>query len=272
MIGFIGTDLDGTLLDDQQSISVENVRAIRLAVSKGIKFGMCTGRTLHSVDTFFNDVLQIHGFKILLNGAVVLDPDNNKIVDRPMDSSVVDDLLSQADGYGFKVVINGLDSTYLTDPKLSRDTYYEGVSKKNVLFSSVDDLRRINQQADEPIYKVSFSSTADKAFELQQKIESYTSMPVTISRSGELFYEINSLDCSKFSALQDVSEAIATPISDFLCFGDYGNDLAMIQGVGYGVAMQNAIPEIKKVADIITDTNINNGVAKVINQLLLSQK
>ncbi|AKP66482.1 Cof-type HAD-IIB family hydrolase [Companilactobacillus ginsenosidimutans] len=271
MISFMGTDLDGTLLDSQQNISIENIRAIRLAVDAGITFAICSGRTLDSVAKYFENDLQVPGYKVLLNGAVILDPNNRKISDRPMAKAVVERLLSSVNGYGFKAVIDGLDSTYVTDPELSGSTYYGGVSKRNVVVSSIDELRRINDKPDSVIYKVCFSASEDRLSTLTQKIESFASMPVVVSRSGDTYYEINSLDCTKLSALQRISKVAGIPIREFMCFGDYGNDLEMIRGVGYGVAMDNALPEVKSVADFVTTTNEQHGVASIINKVLTGE-
>lgn len=271
MISLIGTDLDGTLLNSHQQISIENIRAIRLAVSSGIKFAICSGRTLDSVRGFLDDDLQVPGYKVLLNGAVIYDPKGMKISDRPMPKAIVDHLLQSVNGYGFKTVIDGLDSTYVTDPELSGTTYYEGVSKRNVLVSSINELRKINDQKDAVIYKACFSSTPDKIRTLTRKIETFTSLPIVISRSGENYYEINALDCTKLSGLQRISATSHIPVAEFMCFGDYGNDLEMIRGVGYGVAMDNAMSEVKSVADIVTKSNDENGVAATINQVITGE-
>lgn len=271
MISFIGTDLDGTLLNSESKISKENIRAIRLAVSQGKSFAICSGRTLSSVKGFLEDDLQIPGYKVLLNGAVIFNPDNQKISDRPMAKSVVDQLLQSVNGYGFKVVIDGLDSTYVTDPELSGATYFEGVIKNNILVSSVEELRKVNDHPDSVIYKVCFSSSQERLPQLIKKIESFTAMPVVISRSGERYYEINALDCTKLAALQRISEISGIRINEFMCFGDYGNDLEMLRGVGYGVAMENALPEVKEVCQYVTKTNDQNGVAHMINQVLTDE-
>lgn len=271
MIRFIGTDLDGTLLNEQQQISQENIRAIRMASASGIAFAICSGRTQNSVDKYLTDDLKVTGYQVLLNGAVIIDPLGNKISDRPLATAVVDDLLRNVNGYGFKVVLDDLDTTYVTDPELSGATYYEGVSKQNVLVSSVDELRSVNQRADSTIYKVCFSAPQAKLHELMKKIESFTSLPVVISRSGANYYEINALDCTKMSALQRISSVASIPVSDFMCFGDYGNDLEMIRGVGYGVAMDNAMDEVKAVADYVTTNNEQNGVAAMINKVLTNE-
>jgi Predicted hydrolases of the HAD superfamily len=66
MIKFIGTDLDGTLLNSYSKISTSNVQAIRDAVNSGIVFAICSGRTLHSVNKFFEKDLKIPGYRVVL--------------------------------------------------------------------------------------------------------------------------------------------------------------------------------------------------------------
>ncbi|WP_125709995.1 Cof-type HAD-IIB family hydrolase [Companilactobacillus zhongbaensis] len=266
MISFIGTDLDGTLLNSHQEISVENIRAIRMAVSEGINFGICSGRSLRSVMNYLDNILQVPGFKMILNGAVVLDQNNQKISDRPLAKVTIDQMLQQVENSDFKVVLDSLNETYVYDQQQSGSTYYAGFDPENIVVTSLSELRKINDDPQNIFYKVSFSSE-DNA-KLMKKIETFTSLPVVISRSGENYYEVNALDCTKLSALQRISAVTKLSLTNFMCFGDYGNDLEMIDRVGYGVAMDNAREEVKNVADYITKTNNQNGVALMINKVL----
>lgn len=266
MISFIGTDLDGTLLNSHQEISVENIRAIRLAVASGVKFGICSGRSLRSVSDFLDNILQVPGYKMILNGAVVIDPAGKKISDRPLAQVTIDQMLQQVSDSGFKVVLNSLDKTFVYDEQQTGSTYYEGYSPENIIVSTIDELKKINSDPKNIFYKMSFSASDNN--KLMSKVEKFTSLPVVISRSGENYYEVNALDCTKLSALQRISAVTRLPLISFMCFGDYGNDLEMIDRVGYGIAMDNAREEVKNVADYITKTNNQDGVAKIINKVL----
>ena len=73
---------------------------------------------------------------------------------------------------------------------------------------------------------------------------------------------------TKLAALQRISEYSKIPIADFMCFGDYGNDLDMIKEVGYGVAMEHAIDSVKKAAWKVTGNNNHDGVAEMIQRVL----
>ena len=69
MIEFIGTDLDGTLLNSYSKISSENIQAIRKVVNSGVAFAICSGRTLHSVNKFFEKDLKIAELYLKLSKA-----------------------------------------------------------------------------------------------------------------------------------------------------------------------------------------------------------
>lgn len=268
MIEFIGTDLDGTLLNSYSKISSKNIQAIRKAVNSGKTFAICSGRTLHSVNKFFEKDLKVPGYRIVLNGAVVVNPKGERIIDRPLDQKVIAEILKRTEFNKFKVMLDGLNDVHIYDPNRSLTTYFEGISRHHIRASSMDDLIKINNEKNFDIYKVCFSCPPAMLTELQKKLESFTSLPITISRSGNYYFEINGQDVTKLSALQRISEYEKIPMTNFMCFGDYGNDLDMIKEVGYGVAMANAIESVKDVAWKITATNNQDGVAKIIEETL----
>ncbi|GEO57338.1 Cof-type HAD-IIB family hydrolase [Companilactobacillus bobalius] len=268
MIKFIGTDLDGTLLNSYSKISAQNVQAIRDAVNSGIVFAICSGRTLHSVNKFFEKDLKIPGYRVVLNGAVVVDAKGKRIVDQPLDHDVIAEILKRAEFSKFKIVLDGLNDTYIYDPNRHWNTYFEGMGRHHFKAHSVNELMKLNDQKDLNIYKVCFSCPPKRLHELQKKLESFTALPITISRSGSDYFEINGQDVTKLSALQHISEYETIPMTSFMCFGDYGNDLDMIKEAGYGVAMANAIDKVKDVAWNVTDTNNQDGVATMIRRVL----
>lgn len=272
MIEFIGTDLDGTLLNSYSRISSKNAAAIRRAVGAGMKFAICSGRTLHSVNKFFENDLKIPGYRVVLNGAVVVDPNGERIIDQPLDHDIIEEILKRTEFNKFKVVLDGLNDVHVFDPNHSWTTYFEGMNRHHIKAGSINDLIKLNDQRDFDIYKVCFSCAPNKLHELQKRLESLTSLPITISRSGSYYFEINGQDVTKLSALQHISEHEQIPMANFMCFGDYGNDLNMIKEVGYGVAMENALDSVKDVAWRVTDNNNRDGVAQMIEKVLDNQK
>ena len=77
---------------------------------------------------------------------------------------------------------------------------------------------------------------------------------------------------SKASALKKICLRGGFTMDEIMAFGDAQNDIQMIEQVGIGVAMGNAMEEVKKVSDYIADTNLNNGIGKTIDLLLAGKE
>ena len=86
--------------------------------------------------------------------------------------------------------------------------------------------------------------------------------------SGKVWLDVMARDVDKGAALSQLAELIGVPISRTVAFGDYLNDLQMLRAAGIAVAMENAHPQLKEVADIIAPANTDNGVSVVLRRLL----
>jgi hypothetical protein len=88
-------------------------------------------------------------------------------------------------------------------------------------------------------------------------------------RSKPTYIEISHSSVSKKTAIEVLLNSCYTNISmeNIVAFGDNYNDIEMLKAVGLGVAVANAIEEVLQIADKITDTNKNNGVAKTLQEL-----
>ncbi len=73
-------------------------------------------------------------------------------------------------------------------------------------------------------------------------------------------------------ALETIAERLGIEMKEVMSIGDNLNDLSMLEKVGYPVAMENGVEEVKKIAKYVTDTNENSGVGKAIMKLLREQQ
>ena len=76
-------------------------------------------------------------------------------------------------------------------------------------------------------------------------------------------------EASKWTSTKQLSEKLGISIDDIIAFGDDYNDLEMIKNAGIGIAMGNAEESVKKVADFVTNTNMNDGIANYIKENIL---
>ena len=91
---------------------------------------------------------------------------------------------------------------------------------------------------------------------------------LAVSSSVDRNVEINHKDANKGAALTGLASRLGLTRSQVMSFGDGLNDISMIREAGIGVAMQNAVEEVKSAADLITGSCEESGVAQVIEQLL----
>lgn len=89
-------------------------------------------------------------------------------------------------------------------------------------------------------------------------------------RSMPFYYEILHKDASKGNAVELLAGHLGIRREEVVCIGDNENDLTMIEYAGCGVAMGNAVPKVKAIADFETRTNNEHGVAYAIEKLVLS--
>lgn len=93
----------------------------------------------------------------------------------------------------------------------------------------------------------------------------------TMVKSSPFFYEILHPAASKGNAVRQLADLLGIAKEEVMAIGDNGNDLTMIDWAGCGVAMGNAIPEVKASANYETKSNNENGVAHAIQELVLSK-
>ena len=107
---------------------------------------------------------------------------------------------------------------------------------------------------------------ADSA-QLDQLVSKYLPHNLSATKSVNFLFEIQDADTSKSSGIQSYLDTQGIKMSEVVAFGDGDNDLSMIQDAGLGVAMKNAMNDVKKVANMITEDDANgNGVAKFIEK------
>ena len=89
---------------------------------------------------------------------------------------------------------------------------------------------------------------------------------------NESRYGFINKSAGKMQALRQLADMLNIQLSENMAFGDDLNDIEMLTGCGYGVAVENAVPEVKQVADSICESNDDDGVAKYIEQNVFHER
>jgi Cof subfamily protein (haloacid dehalogenase superfamily) len=250
-------DLDGTLLNSKKQISSRNLNAVLNCHKSGKKIIIATARPPRSVQTFLpKKLLDICSF-VFYNGAFVCD---NKIGFEEHTSVPRD----------FTTKILEYCTEYLPHCTVSLEVKDKWYSNKQITDSSMFNLRYsphilTNDQLKEfeasKILLSDFEDVNNLQLELGDKVK------LIVTDNGKLIQIMNKQVTKEIGILKLCSQ-YGVNTSEIMVFGDDYNDLEMFRMSGYSVAMLNAVQELKVIADEITDTNDNDGVANVLERIV----
>lgn len=281
--------MDGTLLNEKMEVSDRNIQAIKDAQNAGIEFLIATGRGLSEAEPFLRN--QVHPGYITLNGAEVFDNKGEMISSNPISAesqNKVVDYFHKYDIY-FEVVtnkgifsndrearVNNLANLLV---KLNPGTSFKQALRdtqervKMMPMNFVDSYDHIfNDQSFKIMKLIGFNEHQHKVLAPMKKEITKNIKDVVVTSSSPNNVEINSVDAQKGIALLQYAKKRNISPDEIMEIGDNLNDYSMIRDAGVGVAMKNAIPAIKEIAQIETDNNANDGVAQIIEKTIEDQK
>lgn len=260
------SDLDGTLLLPNVTLSKRTTRILNDLIKEGVHFSVATARSIASVKHILEDV-NINIPIILMNGACIYDLESSKYIKVnafPEDSKKL--LLNIIDGHNLKgfayTIKDNKLSTYYEDISLKPlyDFYQERVDKYNKPFTKV---KSFSSLIDEPMVYFSLMDTKDNLEPIYNVLLDMKQVGYTFYKDNyteDIWYlEMYSTEASKYNALQYVRNLYE--YDKVVCFGDNRNDLPMFKASDLKIAVENAFPELKNEADIIIASNKEDGVA-----------
>ena len=256
------TDLDGTLLRNDKSISQENLDAIEYFKSEGGYFTFITGRMPYfSKETY--RIVKPNAPIGCINGGGVYDFKTKQYlhaVTLPFSVlELVDYVLPHLQGLG--VQLNTLEHLYFcTDNEV------------NVKFRRDTKLPHLTcdyHENTEPIGKILFTHAEDAALrKLAALLHAHPKADeFDFVRSEQTFYEILPKGVNKGAALAPIAQSVGADPARIVAVGDYNNDIEMVKKAAIGYAVANASDDLKAVADRITVSNEEHAIAKIIDDL-----
>ncbi len=269
----IALDLDGTLLNSEKQLSARNYAALEAAAAKGVEIVPCTGRFYGGMPEVVRNLPFLH-YGITINGAAVFDFVNNKTVCREEiekdDTNAVMTYLESLpvlfDCYldnASYIAQHFLDhaSDYLDDKhflKMIRD-----------LRIPVPDLKPYVMSREENVQKIiMFTKDLElRNYVLEHLSERFPNLIATSSVPQNV--EINQKNANKGRAIQNLAAYLGIPVESTMAFGDGLNDVMLLEGAGFGIAMENAEEITKSRAKYITLDNDHDGVAAAIERFVL---
>lgn len=261
MIKLIASDIDGTLVHDgSHELNPELYDVILKLKDKGIQFAAASGRQWFSIEGLFEPVKE-RIFYLSDNGAYVGCCGRNlflNTIDRDLAMALVEDIRKEPD---LEVMVSGPDVVYMdTKDQEFVDWIVNGYQFQ---VKQVEDIRMVDDQ----LIKVS----AYKKHGVQKATEGLRAkygdrLKMTIS--GDMWMDCMAKGVCKGQAIETLQKSLDIKPEETMAFGDQLNDVEMLKQAYYSFAVGNARPEVKAAARFQADTNVNDGVLKVLKLLL----
>ena len=269
-IRIIALDLDGTLLNSNKELTPGNLAALQRAADAGIQIVPTTGRFFGGMPEVIRR-LPFLRYAITINGANVVDLRTGETIYKaeiPVAQAIR--IMEFLDAFPLIYDCFQENSAYMTEALKSRiDTMASSPHYRKMLHElrqSVPELKEFLKNRGQDVQKIQFFTNLP-----QLRLELMAKLPqvfdnIIVSSSVIDNVEINQTDAHKGAALLALARHLGVPGEATLAFGDGLNDLTMLRDAGIGIAMENACDEAKAIADGITASNDEDGVALGINQ------
>ncbi|ATC61403.1 MAG: Cof-type HAD-IIB family hydrolase [Lactococcus raffinolactis] len=263
-IKLIATDMDGTFLNSQKDYNRERFADLYAELKKrDIKFVVASGNQSFQLKSFFPDISNELTFAAE-NGAHVISKEEALFAaDMPRQAFERALSILAADHQG-EGIICGIKSAYILET--APETFYNYTHQYYHRLARVPDLSAMFDQ--DTIVKMAFNFPEHLVDEkIEQLTEALQGVLFPVS-TGEGDIDILVPGVTKASALADLGNLWDIQPEEMAAFGDGGNDLEMLQFVGHGYAMSNAIPSIKAIADHVIGNNDEDSVLTQIEKIL----
>ncbi|WP_204121537.1 MULTISPECIES: sugar-phosphatase [Levilactobacillus] len=266
-IKLIAIDIDGTLLNEKNELAQETIDAVQAAKAQGIKVVLCTGRPLTGVQPYL-DAMGISGddqYAITFNGSVAQTISGKVLTNHSLTYDDYIDLESLSRKLQSHFQIETPDYIYTANKNISAYTIAESYLVRMLIrYREVSETPR-----DLTISKAMFVDDPAVIDRVKANMPQSFKERFSVVQSAPYFIEVMNNHASKGGTLGELVTQLGLTADDVMTLGDQGNDLTMIKYAGLGVAMGNAIDEVKEAAQAVTLTNAENGVAAAIRKYAL---
>lgn len=272
-IKLVAMDLDNTLLDSDKQISTYTQEVLKEAIRQGIFIVPATGRIFKAIPEVLRNMEGVR-YALCSNGASVYDQKEDKIIytnhlTKDTTFALFDileryhcthDIYQNGQGYMEERYLDHLD-----DYKVSGHL----LELVHATRLKVGNLRKHIEENPEGIEKISaFFDDMNEREVAREELIGKNIASVASSLNNNI--EINQFGCDKGDGLTHLAQYLGLSMDEVMACGDAGNDTMMIKAAGIGVVMENGKEDVKEIADFITKTNDEDGVAYAIEKFVLN--
>ena len=289
MYQLINIDLDGTLLNSYGEISQRNKEAINMAIEKGAKIVLTSGRPIASVKSLANE-LGCGPYIICGNGAITYDIQKEEVIyNRFIEKNKILQIIKICEENSIFYAV------YREDTIITKSLNYNMLffhqenakkpeDKKTKIMLIQDIYQYVEESQNENYLKLTICDDNKIIFDrILQKLRTVKNIDVLdvahmsrkVIKDGtqdvliEYYYtEITNQNVDKWGAISDLMDKLEIPKEKVMTIGDNVNDIQMIQNAGMGIAMGESAPYVIEIADAVVADNDHDGVAEAIENYL----
>ncbi len=265
MYRLIVSDLDGTLLKSDHTLSDYTKAVIHKASEQGIDFMLATGRLFGGARQYAKE-LNLNTPILACNGALIKEAAGKLLYGRPIQDEALANVFRLLTEKNYYFHSYGEENFYTKNLENSLKGFYafnaERPEEERFPMIETDPMELIGRDT---IYKVLTNCKGEDARKaLYGELIAIEGISVTVSWNDT--FDICADQVSKASAIHRYATGKGIEPSEIICFGDNYNDIEMIRYAGLGIAVGNAVDELKEAADYVAESNDADGVAKAIEK------
>lgn len=263
-IRLVAFDIDGTLLGSDKVPQPGTLRAFEAMREADTRIMLASGRPIPGLKALaarcgLGEDLIFAG----LNGSVVVDQATEEILARhPVPPATAQPIIDLGRQLGIVVMLPHDAELVVGEEHTENAQVRHEAAGNGLAVRGVEDVSR----PDIAPTKVLFCAPRPELEALEQKLLADYGEQIELAYSSPIYMEATAAGVDKSTAIRDFCRTQGISAAQTMAFGDNGNDVTMLRAAGIGVAMGNAIPEAREAADIVTSSNDEEGIARVLAQ------
>lgn len=260
-------DIDGTLVNSDKVIPTANLKFLTKIQKMGKKVALASGRPVQGIiehaKTLGLD--RFGGYILAYNGGEVIDVSTGEIIySKYFPNEIIPEICEEIKGKN--ITINTYENDLIVEGNAINK--YSDIESK-IIGMDTKFVENFAEYVTFDINKLLLAGEPKEILELEEKFRKKYRGVIEVFRSEAFFLELVPLGIDKAKSIDVLLKKLGLNSKQCIACGDGYNDITMIQYAGLGVAMANAVDEVKSSANVIADTNDNCGVAKIVKEYML---
>lgn len=260
-------DMDGTLLTSDKKITPATLAKLDELSRRGVYVTVSTGRGIMELSDYRKNFQAVR-YGILISGGIVYDfAEKKTLAVHPVAEDLLLKLIDAGLDEGAMIHLLTLESSLTSQKYISQmEKFHMGIyqSMFERICERCDDFKGYVRDNPGKVLKVNLYHTSSESRDRTVARMKKFDLHLVFAEGTSL--EASPKNISKGSGLHELCDILKISVDECVAIGDGFNDLEILQTAGVGVAMGNAIDEIKKIADFVTDDNDHDGVLKAIEK------